>query len=284
MLQISELYVYPIKSLPGIPLQQARVTERGFEHDRRWMLVDENNLFISQRTNPEMTQLLVSIESSGLRVTHKTKNDSIAIPFQTAPAQEQDSAAVTIWDDTCTADFVNNEVDEWFSLMLGMKCRLVYMPENSRRTVDQRYAPEDAITSFADGYPFLIIGQASLDELNNRLSEPLPMNRFRPNIVFTGGAPFGEDMMAHFVVAGVNFYGVKLCARCVMTTINQDDASKGKEPLKTLATYRRKEQKILFGQNLIHDGQGLITVGDSIQTLSFNRDERFIVHEIPEKI
>jgi len=282
MLQISGLYIYPIKSLPGIPLQQAKVTERGFVYDRRWMLVDENNLFISQREAPQMTQLFLSLEKEGLRVTNKITGDSIIIPYE--PTAHDLRADVVVWDDTCAAEYVDDAIDRWFSKNLGIKCRLVFMPGDSRRIVDQRYAPGDYITSFADAYPFLIIGQSSLDELNSRLLEPLPMNRFRPNIVFTGGSPFEEDLMKDFTIAGIKFSGVKLCARCAITTINQDSAARGKEPLKTLAKYRQKDNKILFGQNLVHQGEGVISVGDTIEIQSVNTDERFMVNIEPEKI
>jgi len=283
MLHVSELYIYPIKSLPGIAVKQARTTKTGFEHDRRWMLVDENNLFISQREAPQMTQLLVAIEKDGLTITHKTTKESFPIPFS-KPTSDGLAVSVTIWDNTCDAEYVSDEADAWFSKMLEIKCRLVYMPDDTRRIVDQRYAPADAITSFADAYPFLIIGQASLDELNTRLAEPLPMNRFRPNIVFAGGLPFEEDTLKDFTIAGIKFSGVKLCARCPITTINQDNGIRGKEPLKMLASYRRKDNKVLFGQNLVHDGEGIISVGDSLEILSFNDDGRFVVNIQAEKI
>jgi uncharacterized protein YcbX len=275
LLQISELYIYPIKSLAGIAVKKATVTATGFEHDRRWMLVDENNRFISQREVPQLALMQVTIEQDGLRVAHKIKGDSIAIPFKSAGS----AVAVTIWDDTCAGEYVSKEIDEWFTAILDINCRLVYMPDTSKRLVDQRYAPGNAITSFSDAYPFLIIGQASLDDLNSRLDEALPMNRFRPNIVFNGGKPYEEDLIGHFKIGDVNFYGVKLCDRCVMTTIDQNSLAKAKEPLKTLAEYRRKNNKILFGQNLVHDGDGMIAIGDQLQIISMNHEERFIINQ-----
>jgi uncharacterized protein YcbX len=275
VLQISELYIYPIKSLAGIAVKEAVVTAMGFEHDRRWMLADENNRFISQREVPKLALMQVTIEQDGLRVTHKIKRDSIAIPFKSSGIE----VAVTVWDDTCTGEYVSNEIDEWFTVILDINCRLVYMPDTSKRIVDQRYARGNAITSFSDAYPFLIIGQASLDDLNSRLGEALPMNRFRPNIVFTGGKPYEEDLFAHFKTGDINFYGVKLCDRCVMTTIDQNSLAKAKEPLKTLAEYRRKNNKILFGQNLVHDGDGVIAIGDQLQIISMNHEERFIINQ-----
>jgi uncharacterized protein YcbX len=275
VLKISELYIYPIKSLAGIAVREASLTATGFRHDRRWMLVDVNNRFISQREAPQLALMQVDIENEALRVMHKIKGDSIAIPFKSAGSE----VAVTIWDDTCTGEYVSKEIDKWFTAILGISCRLVYMPDTSKRLVDQRYTPGNAITSFSDAYPFLIIGQASLDDLNSRLDEALPMNRFRPNIVFTGGKPYEEDLIGHFKIGDINFYGVKLCDRCVMTTINQNSLAKTKEPLKTLAEYRQKNNKILFGQNLVHDGDGVIAVGDRLQIISINHEERFIINQ-----
>ncbi|MDR3695055.1 MOSC N-terminal beta barrel domain-containing protein [Mucilaginibacter sp.] len=286
MLKISELYIYPIKSLPGVTVTKAQVTKTGFEHDRRWMLVGENNRFISQREAPQMTQLLVAIDEDGLKITHKINGESLILPFNTPPLGGRGASrvVVTIWDDTCVAEFVGNDADDWFSQMLGFKCRLVYMPDDTKRIVDQKYAPGDSITSFSDAYPFLIIGQASLDDLNNRLAVPLPMDRFRPNIVYTGGHPYEEDLMGRFTIGGISFRGVKLCARCPITTINQQDASRGKEPLKTLASYRQKNNKVLFGQNIVHTGEGIVKVGDDLHVLSYNEDEIFMVNITAKKI
>jgi len=273
MLTISSLYIYPIKSLGGISLTNALVTDRGLKYDRRWMLVDEQNRFLTQREHPQMALFKVQIESDGLLVTHPI-NGSVTIPFQQNDKIKQE---IAIWDDTCTGVFASTELDTWFSEAMGIKCRLVHMPDETRREVDQRYAQPGMITSFSDAYPFLLIGQRSLDDLNSRLAEPLPMDRFRPNIVFTGGHPFEEDLMNHIKIAGINFYGAKLCARCVLTTINQKTAVKAKEPLKTLASYRLKNKKILFGQNLVHEGTGVINVGDTLNVFSTHQEERFIV-------
>jgi uncharacterized protein YcbX len=154
--------------------------------------------------------------------------------------------------------------------MLSVKCRLVYMPDTTKRLVDKNYAAHDEITGFSDGYPFLMIGRSSLDDLNRRLTNSLPINRFRPNIVFTGGSPYEEDLIKEFKINDINFYGAKLCARCTITTVNQDDASKSNEPLKTLAFYRQKNNKIYFGQNLLHKGEGVIRIGDTIEVIKIN--------------
>ncbi|WP_295798120.1 MOSC N-terminal beta barrel domain-containing protein [Mucilaginibacter sp.] len=275
MLQISELYIYPIKSLSGIAIKSAKITDRGFENDRRWLLVDSENRFLTQREHPQMALLQQAIENNVLKVIHKVNKQSFSISINNPSTGSK--VSVTIWDDICEAEFVSDEADRWFSAMLGLNCRLVYMPDDTQRIVDQRYAPENSVTSFSDAYPFLIIGQASLDDLNNRLAETLPMNRFRPNIVFTGGEPYDEDLYGHFTIGDINFYGVKLCARCVLTTIDQETAKKGKEPLKKLASYRFKNNKILFGQNLIHNGFGQISIGHELIVLTKHNEERFVV-------
>jgi len=265
MLVVSELYIYPIKSLGGIALSSATLSDRGFQYDRRWMLVDENNCFFTQREFPEMALLQVEVMHAGLRVYHKNNIDSsIIIPFI---SETNETATVKIWSNECEAQFVSNSIDEWFSEMLSFKCRLVYMPDATKRLVNEKYSLNKEITSFSDSHPILIIGQSSLDELNSRLPEPLPINRFRPNIVFTGGEAFEEDLMEHFIINDINFYGVKLCARCMITTINQDNAIAAKEPLRTLATYRMKDNNIFFGQNLLHHGEGTVNVGDKIELM-----------------
>ncbi|MGN6639811.1 MAG: MOSC domain-containing protein [Mucilaginibacter sp.] len=272
MLQISQLFVYPIKSMGGIPVNKVRVTDRGFEHDRRWMLVDENNLFISQREIAEMALIRPEITDAGLKVTYLRNNSSIIIPFQ---PQTNEFAEMQIWDDTCTGQFVSANADRWFSDVLGFSCRLAYMPEDTHRITDQRYTPENSITSFADAYPFLLISQASLDDLNKKLPEPISMNRFRPNIVFTGGEPYSEDLMHSITINNIIFHGVKLCARCNIPTIDQDTGIQGKEPTKTLARYRFKNNKIMFGQNLIHEGIGQIAIGNTLEVLQLHDEERF---------
>lgn len=262
MLQVSELFIYPIKSLGGIAVQQAYLTDRGFKYDRRWLLVDKNNVFLTQRDSPKMALLQTAIAETGLTVFQKhDPGQSLQIPFDTIKGE---SISVTIWDDTCLAQLISPDIDAWFTAALGTDCRLVYMPEHSRREVDPKYATQQELTSFSDGYPTLIIGQASLDDLNARLQFPVSMNRFRPNIVFTGGAAYAEDDMTAFRVNNIDFFGVKLCARCMITTINQETGETGKDPLKTLSHYRMQNNKVLFGQNLLHRGEGWIRAGDII--------------------
>ena len=267
-LRLSEIWIYPIKSLGGISVTSSLVTKRGLEHDRRWMLVDEDGRFLTQRKFPEMALLQVEIIENGLNVYHKLKRDrTLKIAFDAKPLE---SLNVQVWDDECDAYTVSEAANEWFSEVLNQKCRLVYMPDDSLRQLDKRYAKDGDITGFSDGYPILIIGESALDYLNGKLEESVPMNRFRPNLVFKGGEPNEEDNWKDFRIGEAEFYGVKPCARCVVTTINQDNAVTGKEPLKTLATYRRVGKKVLFGQNVIPKSVGEnININDVINVLKY---------------
>ncbi|HWH61940.1 MAG TPA: MOSC N-terminal beta barrel domain-containing protein [Ginsengibacter sp.] len=268
MLIVSELFVYPVKSLSGISVSSAKVTDRGFEYDRRWMLVDLNNRFLTQREFPEMALLQVELTAAGLKVFHKKNiHSQIDIPFIPETTEE---VTAEIFEENCKVIFVSKTVDKWFSQMLAFECRLVYMHDSSKRFVDEKYAINNEITSLSDGYPFLLVGQSSLDDLNKRLINPLPVNRFRPNMVFTGAEPYEEDFIAELSINNIIFYGVKPCGRCTITTVDQDDASKSKEPLKTLATYRERNNKIYFGQNLLAKGVGSINIGDQIKIIKLN--------------
>ncbi|HWB93488.1 MAG TPA: MOSC domain-containing protein, partial [Puia sp.] len=230
-------------------------------HDRRWMLVDADNVFMTQRELPAMALIRPSFGEEGLRVESRLHPEPLFIPYRPVSGEFTE---VRVWDDGCRAQFVSGEADAWFSAALGRACRLVYMPDEILRVTDQRYAPPGSVTSFADAFPFLLIGQASLDELNGRLSQAIDITRFRPNIVFTGGEPFLEDSLGEFSIGAVRFQGVKLCARCPIPTIDPGTAERGKEPLRTLATYRMQNNKVYFGQNLVHQGVGEIAVGDPI--------------------
>ncbi|HOX81703.1 MAG TPA: MOSC domain-containing protein [Chryseolinea sp.] len=259
-LKLSEIWVYPIKSLGGISLQESRVLEKGLQHDRRWMLVDETGKFMTQRDHPQMALFKLSIYPEKLKITYGDQSIDLSFAHPTT----MDLLKVTIWDDSVLACEVSASHSEWFSTLLNIKCKLVLFPEGNSRPVDPRYKVNDEQVSLADGYPFLIIGQRSLDNLNEKLEDTLPMNRFRPNIVFTGGEPHEEDTWRNFTIGSNRFVGVKPCARCAVPTINQDTAEKGIEPSKTLATYRRQENKILFGQNLVALDHDHIRVGDVI--------------------
>ncbi|HNP20806.1 MAG TPA: MOSC domain-containing protein [Panacibacter sp.] len=264
MLTVSELFIYPIKSAGGKAVDSARLTATGFEHDRRWMLIDDNNRFISQRENPWLALLEAGVTNHGIEVKHKHSAASFTVVFNELKQQQIE---VAIWDDVCPAQLVSDKANAWFSEILDMRCRLVYMPETTKRKVDPHYAFNSETTSFSDGFPLLMLGQSSLDDLNKRLTESLPVNRFRPNIMFTGGEPFEEDQLEHFVINGIDCFAVKPCARCTITTTNQQTSERSKEPLATLATYRKNNNNIYFGQNLLYKGYGTINVGDNIEVI-----------------
>lgn len=269
MLQLSEIWIYPVKSLGGIKLQKAQVTDRGLEHDRRWLLVDENGTFLSQREHSELALFQPEITRDSLKITHRVQLETIQFPLNQSFSETETKIDVMVWEDSIQAYEVDSVVSDWFSRLLGFSARLVYMPEESHRKVEAKYAVTEAdINSFSDGYPFLLIGQSSLDDLNARLKEALPMNRFRPNFVFTGGDAYEEESWKEFTIGELTFFGVKPCGRCVMTTIDQEKGkTSGKDPLLTLAKYRTVGNSVLFGQNLIGSGTGLVAVGDAIVIL-----------------
>ena len=259
MFQISQLFIYPVKGIGGIALDSSFVTSRGLKYDRRWMLIDESNQFISQRTFPELCLFKVEMHEQGFLIAYK--NNSIDIPFEIS---EGELIQVQIWDDQVFAIVADDNLNTFFSKQLNYPCRLVYMPESTHRLVDSNYVKHNTSVSFADGYPVLIIGQASLNLLNEKLDEPIEMNRFRPNIVFTGGTAHVEDLWCELTVGTTIMQGVKPCGRCQVTTINQQTGVIAKEPLKTLATYRNFNNKINFGQNTIVLKEGKISLNDQI--------------------
>jgi uncharacterized protein YcbX len=288
---ISELYIYPIKSLSGIAVSEAVVEEKGFRYDRRFMLVsppqtDGDWAFMTQRTNHHMALLDVAIREQQLHVWHRHRPDNVlGIPLTIAPSASPETMLVTIWDSKgVPAVAVSAEADQWFTNALGKPCRLVFMPETTHRAVDSNYARANDAVSFADGYPYLFIGQASLDTLNQRLPEPVSMRRFRPSVVVEGGLPNEEDAWAEFAIGDLRFYGVKPCARCVLTTIDPATGEPGKEPLKTLTTYRKWKTKILFGQNALVEPSGttpldVIRVGQPIEVT--RRQAPWLVPPLP---
>lgn len=275
-LTVSGIYIYPVKSLGGIALEESAVENKGLQYDRRWMLVDEKGDFLTQREIPEMATLKVEPGERELKIFAKNgENISISL----AENQNAEEIKVSVWKSRLTAKTAEDAVNQWFSDALKLNCRLVQMTENSKRIVSPLYAVRkyrDEV-SFADGYPLLLIGEKSLEDLNAKLENPVPMNRFRPNVVFKNGAAFAEDKWKKIRVGETIFHVVKPCARCVVTTINQETGEiAGKEPLKTLSTYRLVKRggksKINFGQNLIAENAGAkIRVGDKVEIIESKR-------------
>lgn len=261
-MEVLDLYVYPIKSLGGIRLMNSKVTERGLELDRRWMLVDKENTFMSQRKYPEMAKLKVEIESDNLIVTNLINGDSIKICLGLKTNKRE---IVNIWDDKVYAEHLNDVYDKWFSTNLNKECRLFFQPEDSIRKIDERYfVTGNEHTSLSDGYPILIISEESVNQLNTKLEAKVSILRFRPNIVIRNSKPHEEDDLQYFEINNAAFQGVKPCARCNMTLLNPETLEIGTEPLKTLNTYRKSGNKILFGQNVVVLKEGFLSIGDKL--------------------
>ena len=262
-IRLSALYRYPVKSLAGHSLERSRLDPCGLQTDRRWMLVDRAGKFLSQRELPRMALITPSVEASGL-VLQAPGMSLIHLPY---PDAESKRIEVHVWDDACEAQLCEPAAHEWLSNFLGCACRLVYMPAETVRRVDPDYAQPQDRTAFTDGFPLLLISQASLDELNSRLAEPLPMLRFRPNLVVDGCAPYAEDNWRQVRIGELTLRVVKPCSRCKITTVDPVTAETGSEPLKTLAGYRRRGNQVYFGQNLLHDGLGELVLGTPVEIL-----------------
>ncbi len=256
-LRITDIIIYPVKSLSGISLDQSYARIRGFELDRRWMLTDGSGNFLSQRKLPQMAAFKVKLLNDALEVSYH--NEKINIPFD-GPLSKW--MPVRLWKSRLSVPVYSRMINEWFSDHLGLYCHLVRMIDQVNRPVSGKYAVNNETVSFADGFPYLAIGNSSLNELNRRLDRPVPMDRFRPNLVFEKGDPFAEDHFDEFTAGDVRFKAVKPCGRCVVTTVDQNTGKKGKEPLVTLSGFRKKDNKILFGQNLICLDEGKVSVGD----------------------
>jgi uncharacterized protein YcbX len=259
-IQVTALYSYPVKSCAATPLRVARLGPRGIEHDREFMVVDTRGRFITQREEPRLALVRPGRTETALALAAPGMPE-LRLEVHDGPRYE-----VVIWRDSVCAADQGDRVAEWLSSYLGRDCRLVRLPDDVVRPVDPAFAtrPQDEV-GLADGYPLLLTAEASLAELNSRLEEPLPMNRFRPNVVVGGaGLAYAEDSWAEIRIRNVTFRVVKACARCVITTTDQATAARGREPLATLATYRRVQRGVLFGQNLIHAGPGRIAVGDRV--------------------
>jgi len=257
-LTVASLHLYPIKSVGGISVGEARFTDRGFAHDRRWMLVDAKNRFITQREQPLMALLRCSEQGEGFRVTDIRTGEWLDLPWSIDSSQWVDA---TVFDDSVRVLAGSAEWSTWFSARLGSAVRLTYMPDASQRTVDARYAA--GINSLSDGFPYLVLSQASLDDLNARLVAPVPMDRFRPNIVIAGGSAYQEDSWRAISIGTSRFILVKPCGRCVITTTDQQTGARDKEPLRTLASYRSLDGKVIFGMNAMGEGQS-VRVGDLV--------------------
>lgn len=278
-MKITQINIYPIKSLGGISLENSIVEDRGLRFDRRFMLVDENNDLLTQREFSKMATLDVELIDAGLKVI-AGNSDELEINDDLGDAEK---VKVRVWNSFCDAFVAHKEINDWFSDQLETNCRLVQMPESTHRQINEKFNMGNEIVSFADGYPLLIISENSLTDLNSRLDKQIPMNRFRPNLVVSDVEAFAEDHWNKIKIGNTVFRSTKPCARCVITTIDQETGiSDVKEPLKTLADYRRAidvfpetfadfglgKNDVLFGQNLVAENFGEeIKLGDELKVL-----------------
>ena len=260
IVRISALYVHPVKSFRGLSVPEAWVGDRGFEFDRRFMLVDENGHFLTQRTLPRMCLLETAIEGDRLRVS--APGVSLELPLRPTAGEPR---TVKVWRSTVEARSLGPDAAAQLGAFLGVPCELVYMPDEVHRACNPEYAP-GSIVSFADGYPFLLATTASLEELGRR-GAPVEMVRFRPNLVVDGAEPFAEDQWRRVRIGEVEFRVVKPCDRCSIPTVDPATGETGVEPTRTLASFRKRGNEVLFGQNLIALAEGVVRVGDPVEPL-----------------
>ena len=264
---LSALNIYPVKGLKGIGLESARATERGLEHDRRWMVVGPAGEMLTQREYPKMATVWTEIGDAALTLSAPDVA-SVDVPLVAPPGP---AIRAEVWGNPVEAVAASAGADEWLSDYLGLACRLLYMPESSRRFSNRRYTYGDSMVGFADGFAYLMTGEASLGDLNARLlardHPALPMNRFRPNLVVSGSEPWAEDGWDEIRIGEAVLKSAKPCGRCQVTTTDQATGEvKGPEPLATLSTFRdSKEFGVMFGMNLVTVKPGRVRVGDAVQ-------------------
>jgi len=260
---LSGIFIYPVKSLTGISANSWHVTEKGFQYDRKWMIIDSNRQFLSQRKLPEMALIKTALTDKNLILSAQGMED-LVLPLEPVDGQTINS---TIWHDQCDARSVSTEADQWLSHFLKLDCRLVYQPDEVIRPVDPDYAKPADKVAFSDGFPFLIISENSLAALNNEMQLNLPMTRFRPNLVISGCPAYEEDGWREIRIGAIDFRLPKPCSRCSVPTIDPETAQTGKEPLITLTRTRKWQNKVYFGQNALHNQCGQLTIGDTVQVM-----------------
>jgi uncharacterized protein len=257
---LSGLYLYPIKSAAGIALTEAVVGDRGLQYDRRWMVVDPQGKFMTQRKHPAMALIRVGLTDQ-LELSAPAMAD-LALSLE--PAADAAALEVEVWGDRCHALSMGEVAAQWFSQFLQTPCQLVYMPDQTHRPTAQGQLGPDRLVSFADAYPFLLISEASLADLNGRLAQPVTMNRFRPNLVVTGCGAFAEDGWKQIRIGEIPFDLPKRCDRCSIPGVDPSSGIQQQEPLLTLAKFRLEGGKIWFGQNLVHHTTGQLRLGDRV--------------------
>ena len=258
---ISELSIYPLKSATGVSVKELTLTSRGPSFDRHWMVVNSNNRFITQRQKSSMCLITTQLVENTLVLNAPAMKELIV-------EQNQQTRCVEVWDDQVEAYDCGEQAATWISNYLGIDCRLVSMPDDCKRLVDPHYAKQQETVSFADGFPSLIISQASLDDFNTKLEAPITMQHFRPNIVIDDCPPFAEDQWQAINVNDITLSLVKPCSRCIIPAIDPTTGKKRMDILQALNTHRRRDNATYFGQNALHDKPGVIRVGDKVEVIA----------------
>ncbi len=260
-IQLSGLFVYPVKALGGVEIQTATVQPEGLADDRRWVIVGPDGRFISQRSHPALARIETRLHREGLILAVDGQP-----PLDLRPPTGKSRQTVTVWNDEVSAAAADPTADRWLSDFLGETCHLAWMDPLCRRPITSGGGHDGETVSFADGYPCLIISEASLVNLNGRLAEPVPMNRFRPNLVVSGCENFAEDTWRTMTIGEVRLRAAGPCARCAVTTVDQETGrTQAPEPLRTLATYRNTDKGAIFGANLVIERGGNLHLGDTVR-------------------
>ncbi|WJS96304.1 MOSC domain-containing protein [Flavobacterium johnsoniae] len=256
---VKEIYIYPIKSLAGISLKSANAEEMGFENDRRWMIINAENVHVTQREYPKMSQFYPEVSGDKIKIVFEGETHEFLINEHLENAIDSQ-----VWDDKSEVFEVNKNSSKWFSDKLGFDCKLVKIIKNGDRKHESSKLKETFNVSLADGYPYLLIGTESLDFLNEKLEEKITIKRFRPNIVVSTKSAHEEDDFKDFKIGKVQFKNIKPCGRCIMVNNDPQKGIVKKEPLKTLSKYRNVDNSVLFGTNIVSLNSGIISVGDEV--------------------
>ena len=265
-LSVSELTIYPIKSARGLSLQSIQLNQLGPECDRRWMVIDQNNTFVTQRKFPKMCLINTELVDDELFVSADNAGRC------RVPAGGTERLGSSVWGAKVEGSDCGDEAAQWISDFLGKECRVIYMHDDYSRLVDTNFANQNEHVGFADGFPLLVATQASLDDFNSKLSSvnaglEVGMNRFRPNIVITGNVAWAEDQWQEISIGGIQLSLVKPCSRCIMPSVNPETAKKQMQVNQALLTHRRRDKQTYFGQNALYKALGRIAVGDSVEVL-----------------
>lgn len=257
---ISELYIHPVKSMAAQPVSELTFTDLGPKHDRQWMLISDSGKFMSQRHTPVLCRFFPRVSEKGLVIEFEGKHS----PMVTFKGHLTPDTDVSVWGDEFRAIDCGNEIAEWLGEMLNNDVRLVEISEHSNRQIDTDYAQKGQYVGFADGFPTLVASSTSLMEFNSHLESPIDMRRFRPNIVIDGAKPYAEDQWQKLRIGELELELVKPCSRCIMPSINPDNATKEMAVNQVLQKTRRKGRETYFGQNALHSSNGKIRIGQPV--------------------